>query len=128
VPFSYEIDRGRDFVSIVASGKITTEEALATFDAIVGEPGFHPGMKILSDHRDLETVVPIAFIKAWISRIEEAGKLFRGTRAALVESGTVRYGMARMASILTEPTAIEMRVFRDVEEARNWLESPAVLL
>jgi hypothetical protein len=127
VPFTYEIDEDRDFLSIVASGRITTEEALATYDAIVAEPSFNPGMKILSDHRELETVLPIAFVRAWISRIEEAGKLFRGTRAALVESGTVRYGMARMASILTEPTSIEMRVFRDIDEARRWLDEPVRL-
>ncbi len=45
-----------------------------------------------------------------------------GKRAALVESGTVRYGMARMASILAEPTQIVLRVFRDIDEARRWLE------
>jgi hypothetical protein len=122
VPFTYEIDEDRDYIVVSASGKITSREALATYDAIVADPRFHSGMKILSDHRELETVLPIAFVRAWVGRMEEAGEQFRGTRAALVESGTVRYGMARMASILAEPTQIVLRVFRDIDEARRWLE------
>ena len=122
MPFTYEIDEERDYLAVSASGKITSREALATYDEIVADPRFHPGMKILSDHRELDTVLPIAFVRAWVSRMEEAGALFKGTRAALVESGTVRYGMARMASILAEPTQIVLRVFRDIDEARRWLE------
>ena len=122
MPFTYEIDSVRDTVRIVARGKITTAEAMATFDRIVGDPEFRAGMKILSDHRGLETVVSPAFVKAWIGRIEENGELFSGSRAALVESGLVRYGMARMACLLAETTPLDMRVFRELDDAVAWLE------
>jgi hypothetical protein len=127
VPFTYTIDGTRGFVSIVASGKITKADALATFDEIIADPDFRPGMQILSDHRELDTVVSSAFVKAWINRIAERGELFSGSRAALVESSIVRYGMARMASILAEATPLELRVFRDVDQARRWLEGSAEL-
>jgi hypothetical protein len=30
--------------------------------------------------------------------------------------------MARMASILSDPTVVELRAFRGMDEARKWLE------
>lgn len=123
MPFSYAIDKIRGLVSISARGEITTAEALATFDRIIADPDFREGMKILSDHRELETVVSPAFVRAWIGRIAEEGELFVGSRAALVESSMVRYGMARMASMLAETTPLDLRVFRNIDQARRWLES-----
>jgi hypothetical protein len=32
-----------------------------------------------------------------------------------------RYGMARMASILLELSPVELRVFRNIDKARDWL-------
>jgi hypothetical protein len=124
VPFTYAFEPENDLVSITASGRITTEEALATFDAIVSHPEFQEGIKVLSDHRGLETVVTPGFVRAFIGRIERRGELFRGTRCALVESGSARYGMARMASVLSEMTPINMRAFRDLDEARTWVLAP----
>jgi hypothetical protein len=122
---TYTIDDQLGLVVVVARGGITDEEALATFDAVMADPRFRPGMSILHDNRELETVVTPAFVKAFVARIERSGDLLRGSRSAFVESGSARYGMARMASALSESTPIEIRVFRDIDEARRWLLSPA---
>lgn len=121
MPFKWQIDREAGIVSIVAHGCITTDEALATFDAIVGDPDFRPGTHVLSDHRGLETVVDADFIRAFLFRVQQAGPLMQGSRVAFVESEGVRYGMARMTSILSESSPMTLRAFQDIDEARRWL-------
>jgi hypothetical protein len=121
MPFTWEIDRHAGIVSIVVHGHITSDEALATFDAIVADPEFRPGTHVLSDHRGLETVVDAEFIRAFLFRVQKAGPLLQGSRVAFVESAGVRYGMARMTSILSESSPMALRAFDDIDEARRWL-------
>jgi len=121
MPFTYSIDAEQRFVQVTAHGRITPEEAFGTFDEVAAHPDFGRNMRVLSDHRELETIVSVRFVKAFMGRIQAYRNLFRGSKWAFVESGAVRYGMARMASILSDPTVIELRAFRDVGEARVWL-------
>ena len=121
MPSAYVIDRQNGIVAVVASGRITPEEAFACFDTVVADPDFQPGMDVLSDHRELMTVLNPGFVKVFIDRVDRAGEMLRGSRIAFVESGSARYGMARMASLLSESTSTELRAFRDIEEARRWL-------
>lgn len=121
MPFRWEIDQQAGIVSVVAHGRITPEEALATFDAIVGDPEFRPGIDVLSDHRRLETVLDADFVRAFMFRVQQASPLLQGSRIAFVESGEARYGMARMTSILAESSPIELRAFQDMDEAKRWL-------
>ncbi len=123
MPITYEFDSGRGLVVITAQGKVAPREALETFDRVIANPGFRTGMHVLSDHRGLETVLDAGFVGEFVGRIARNAKLLKGSRCAFVESGGARYGMARMASILSEPTPIDLRVFRDPDEARRWIES-----
>lgn len=125
MPFTYSIDVDQRFVLITAQGRITSEEAFDKFDEIAAHPDFGPNMRVLSDHRALETVVSVGFVKTFVARIRALRESFQGSRCAFVESGAVRYGMARMASILSDPTVIELRAFHDIDEARRWLEVEA---
>lgn len=121
MPITYEFDSDRELVSMVARGKVTPQEALDAFDRVIADPGFHPGMHVLSDHRALETVFDVGFVAAFVARVVRNVKLFKGSRCAFVESGGARYGMARMASMLLEPTRIDLRAFRDYDAARHWV-------
>lgn len=121
MPFTYTIDRESQLVSVVVSGHVTSEEALQAFDAIVSDPEFVPGMDVMSDHRQMETVLPVGFVSALINRVRGAGDLMAGTRWAMVEARAASYGMAMMASALAASMPVEIRAFRDPEEARAWL-------
>jgi hypothetical protein len=121
MPFEYSIQPDQNLVNVVASGKIDSNQALAVFDEIMSQLDFGEGMMMLSDHRGLESVLPTEFVQAMVRRIEANRQLFRNARWAFVESGTARYGLARMASILLERSPVELRVFRDIDKARLWL-------
>lgn len=121
MPFTYHIDTDRKLVTIEAKGRMAPEEAFAVFDEVTGHPDFRPDMKVLSDHRELETVVDVEFVRAFLGRVSRMRDVFRGAQWAFVERGLVRYGMARMASILSDPLGLRLRAFRSMAEAREWL-------
>jgi hypothetical protein len=78
-------------------------------------------MRVLSDHRELETVVSVEFVRAFLGRVRQMREVLQQARWAFVERGLVRYGMARMASILSDPLGVQLRAFRSISEAREWL-------
>jgi len=123
MPLTYTIDPERLLVTAVATGRLEPDEAITVFDEIMSHAHFGSGMRLLSDHRDLESILPTKFVQAIVRRVKSNRELFEGCRWAFVESGMARYGMARMASILLERSPLELRVFRDIDKARDWLQS-----
>jgi len=122
MPFTYVIDAERRLVHITASGRITASEAFSCFDEVASSPEFVQGMRVLSDHRQLDTTVSVGFVRMFLTKINALSELLRGSKLALVEAGAARYGMARMASMLSDPSVMELRAFRDFDEAKEWLE------
>jgi hypothetical protein len=106
MPFTYQIDAKRSLVTVEASGSITSQEAFATFDEVVAHPEFRPEMKVLSDHRELETVVSVEFVRMFLGRVSQMKEALRQARWAFVERGLVRF---------------QLRAFRSMSEAREWL-------
>ncbi|UCG86058.1 MAG: hypothetical protein JSW71_19465 [Gemmatimonadota bacterium] len=123
MPLTYTIDRDSRFVTAVASGRLESGQALTMFDEIMSQVDPGVGMKLLSDHRTLESVMPTEFVVSMVRRVQANPEVFAGARWAFVESGEARYGMARMASLLLERSPVDLQVFRDVDEARAWLQS-----
>ena len=123
MPLTYTVDPESRLVTAVASGRLESEEAIAVFDEIMSHTQFGSGMRLLSHHRNLESVLPTEFVLTMVRRIEKKRELFEDCKWAFVESGMARYGMARMASILLERSPVELRVFRDIAKARDWLQS-----
>jgi hypothetical protein len=121
MPFTYQIDAERNLVTLEATGSITPNEAFATFDEVIAHPDYRPDMKVLSDHRELESVMSVEFVKTFLGRVSQMREALRQARWAFVERGLVRYGMARMASILCDPLGLQLRAFRSMSEAREWL-------
>ncbi len=121
MPLTFSIDPEQRLVTAVAKGRLAPDEAIAKFDEITSHPDFVTGTRVLSDHRELESVLPTEFIQNMVRRVQSNRELFEGCRWAFVESGMARYGMARMASILLELSPVELRVFRNIDKARDWL-------
>jgi len=121
MPFTYVIDREARLVSVTVSGQVTPEEALKAFDEIVSHSDFRPGMNVLSDHRQMETLMPTRFVGALISRVRGFREKLSGAKWAMVETSAAGYGMARMASGLAQAMQVEIQVFHTLEEARLWL-------
>jgi hypothetical protein len=111
-------------VSVRTSGLASAGGFAALYEKLAAAPGFGPGVKILSDHTNLDVsglnVGEVEKIAA--SRERWAGSL--SARSALVVgiSSPVRFGLARMFEALAASEGNEpVRVFETTEEAIAWL-------
>lgn len=124
MPISYQIDEEHNLVLTTGSGVITDEDILQHKNRLLSDPNFKPGMRELSDLRGIERldVTPDGVMKM-VQHDETHAPEVTAHRLAIVASKDVVYGMARMYQSLTEQIVVNVRIFRDFEAARAWLEA-----
>jgi hypothetical protein len=122
MPIEVRVDETRELVEMVFAGEVTDSEFVETIDHYLLEPyaAFPRGLFDLSD----VTVVGVSAdsvrhaarhaTRHVDSRLEE-GKL------AIVAPRDVLFGLARMYSILRDDSPVEVRAFRNRNEAESWL-------
>ncbi len=123
MPISYTIDRQRNLVLTTATGVLTDEELLDHKRQLIADPEFEPGMKELSDVRRIERldVSPAGVRRLAALDEEHVDRLGEDYRLAIVAPADASFGTARMYQILTESSVQNIGVFRDMEEAKDWL-------
>lgn len=125
MPISYRIDTEKRMVLTKASGTLTDEDVLALKARLTRDPDFVPGMRELSDCRGIERLaVTSAGVRAMVQQDQQQARAGGPHKLALVLSRDVAFGMARMYQSLAESNEQNhVGVFRDIDEARAWLES-----
>ena len=123
MPISYRIDLQQRIVYTTANGVLTDGELLAHKHRLVRDPDFEAGMVELSDVRGVDR---LAVTPEGVRRFVEQDRVDAGRlgnyKLAIVASHDVAFGMARMYATLTEKEASTVAVFRDMEEAKAWLD------
>ena len=116
MPVEHRLDPEHHLVSARAWGVLTDQDIRDAREALARDPAFTPDFAFLFDQTDVAEVA-LSTVTIWgLSRSSVFG---RGARQALVVSGDVAFGMARMYAMLTERTDIE--VFRNRQSALDWL-------
>jgi len=118
MPADYTIDKQEGVVYATIWGDLTAEDVTAARMRLKADPDFSPGMKQLIDGRGLTDWVPTGTETSMLATHDPFGS---GAQRAFVASEDVFYGMFRMYQILTDSPEIRVAVFRDMEEAREWL-------
>ena len=117
MPYSFKVDQDLGLVVVRGTGGLTAEDVKSFHLKLKEDPSFRPEMNQLIDLRDgrLETSGPE--IQALASR-----PLFshEAKRAGLI-SDDLHYGIARQWSIHGTDKLGELRPFRDLVEACEWL-------
>lgn len=123
MPISYTIDRQRNLVLTTATGVLTDEELLDHKRELIADPEFEPGMKELSDVRGIERLdVSPAGVRRLVALDQEhVDRLGQDYRLAIVAPADASFGTARMYQMLTEANVENIGVFRDMDEAKDWL-------
>ena len=120
----YTIDRNAGLILTRASGTLTDAELLTFKRQLTSDPDFRPGMKELSDVRNVQRFeVTSHGITCLVGQDQADGPKILGHRLAIVATDDAIFGMARMYQALTEKTMQNVRVFRDVGQAKAWLVS-----
>ena len=123
MPISYRIDLERNLVLTTASGTLTDDDIVQLKTRLVRDPDFKPGMKELSDIRGIDQLdVTPGGVGAMVQQDIRDSAEVASHKLALVVSKEVAYGMARMYQTLTKSNIETVSVFRDIDEARAWLQ------
>ena len=118
MPGAYTIDLARSLVLSRGWGVVTDRELLAHVRALTADPRFAPHFRQLADLRD---VTDMQVTASTIREMVRLNPFWAGARRALVVTSDVVFGMARMYQILRDESPDELRIFRKVDDALQWL-------
>jgi hypothetical protein len=121
MPYRYEIDPAARRVIVVGEGDGDFASSVAFMRTLTADAAYRPEFDLLADLRGLEYTASSTEVQGFRRTFDELRTLFRG-RIAVVVSGLVRYGIARMLSQTVESSGVRMEAFRDVDAARAWLD------
>jgi hypothetical protein len=121
MPATYEIDKQRRLVISTGLDKLTLADALAHQAKLLKDPDFDPSFSQLLD---LTRVTLSDLESSDIRKIAERNIFSPQSRRAIVVSTNLVYGYGRMFEILRESAGEDgIRVFRDLDEAVDWILS-----
>jgi hypothetical protein len=111
-----------DLALVRCVGVYTTDALIGALNSLLSNPDLPEHAQILLDLRNSQSV-----LNRSIPELRRIATTFVGVagrfdhRCALLVRGAARYGLMRMAAVWAELRGVEARVFRDEQEARNWL-------
>jgi len=119
MPAFFEIEKDHRLVITSASGVVTMAEALAHNQKLRKDPDFDPSFSQLID---LSNVTKIELNREDILTLAQDPILSDNSRRAILATGDLTFGLARMFEMFRESKGKEtIRVFRNRDEARAWV-------
>jgi hypothetical protein len=126
MPVEYEIDPERNRIATRCLGDTTLTEVLEHFDLLERDGNRPPHLDVLLD-LTLQTSLPTTHqIMAAAHRIGMAKWTIDFRACAIVVHRDALFGMLRMFEVFAHQHFDRLRVFRDVNQARAWLDDPRV--
>jgi hypothetical protein len=118
--FTYHIDKTNRIVTLEGDDP-SLEIWQQTLLAVFSDPDFETGFNFLSDRQSASEARSAYFLRAALDFLKAHAREMGSCKWATVVSTIAAYGMGRMTQILSEDSNIEIGIFRDIDEARNWL-------
>jgi NAD(P)-dependent dehydrogenase (short-subunit alcohol dehydrogenase family) len=121
----YRIDASINRIATRAFGEVTIDEALQHFDELKADSSYEPGLDVLLDLIDCDTLLDADQIRTAAARVTENLSTFRFGRLAMVVASEALFGTLRMFHSFSESVFSETQIFRDRDEALQWLGESA---
>ena len=123
MPLTYVRDDARGRIVSVASGLVTVHDVLAIIDRQHAEGLWDYG--VLYDARGSASLPTVEEMERTLGRIDAVAGGRRRGPVAIVTTDPALFDMARVYATGGKfaVVATRVRVFRDVEEARTWLDA-----
>jgi hypothetical protein len=123
---SYHIDRQAGIVTVTGPEPSYLEYEVH-LRSLLSDPRYRPGYGILRDRRDLPAPPPDS-LRRMIDALRGLADIPSGRIALLVPPGDPSYyRMTRLFQVLRSGVALEVGVFFELHEARQWLSEANVL-
>jgi hypothetical protein len=116
---SYKIED--QFILIQTEGNFKPSDLNDTFTKIFSGSDVKPGVKILLHDMDSVYTPTSQDIESGVRNIEYFMKNIC-SKMAIVVSSDVNYGMGRMMETFCEQRDMSVRVFKDMDQAKQWLK------
>jgi hypothetical protein len=127
MPIQYEIDAGAGRVDCTHVGTVSDDEFLATYQRMYSDPAFDGSYDILVDLLQAESTPRGAQALKMIADIgrrhHKPGE--KVARIAIVAGADLSFGLARMYEGYAAEVPANIRVFRERDQALEWLAEPA---
>lgn len=122
MPIAHRFDPALRTLFVDFSGEINEAELVDAARKLAADPSIPPGRRELVDLSGIEaTDVTAAALRRVAHIYAETDVRPEESRVAIVAPGDLYYGLSRMYEAFREPSPLEIRVFRDLPEARAWL-------
>ena len=118
----YELDELTGVAVIAISGEFSFEDAINVRRALWGDPKY--SCRLLVDIRSgLAAPRDADFFRQFAELVQkERPPSLPPEKTAYVVASDVDFGLSRMAQAYFAQLPVDIRVFRDLDEARTWLE------
>ena len=118
LPATYELDNQRRLITSRLWGAVTDREVFEHNEQLRNDPQFDPTYQQLVDLIGVTEVV----VSTGMIGETSLDQFFKpGTRRAMIAVEDAVYGMARMFALRAESVGQTIQVFRDPQQARDWL-------
>jgi hypothetical protein len=125
VPVAWSYDAAHGVLCVRLHGEVTDDDLLDYARHVTTDPGLPAKHHELIDLRDVRAPsASTATLRRVAQLFEDAEREPAGVRIGFVATSDAAYGLARMYQALRDRSPAQMRVFRDMAEARSWLGLP----
>lgn len=122
MPITYHIDPKRNLVIVEANGVLKTSDYIEARTRLADDPQIQPGMDQLLDFRKVEQHdMTIELYSRFVELERSLQSHFGNCRIAVVTRSDLHYGFTRMFMVEMGNTLPDYRVFRELDEAEDWL-------
>ena len=121
----YDIYENLKLVLAIGKDTISFKELMDHMDQLSKDPRYKKPMKKLVDYRQVKSIqLNSSESETFAQKKAGLGNVFFGEKCAIVAPVDPAYGVARVHDSLMDykEPGIEVSVFRDWEEAQNWLD------
>jgi len=117
----YRIDASSNRITTRVFGEVTIDEVLQHFDELLADSSYEPDLDVLLDLADCKNLLDADQIRTAAARVTADPSTLRFGRLAIVVASEALFGTLRMFHSFSESAFLEAQIFRDRDEALQWL-------
>jgi hypothetical protein len=104
-----------------AKQSMDVAELEKTFDELVSLPGFKEGLSLIVDFKGSDTPTTTVELRRLAAYATQTDDKWDNTKWSVLASADVAFGLSRMFMALTNKHQVETHIFRNLDEADDWL-------
>ena len=126
MPVAHRFDAEAGLLIVVMDGIVGDEDLLKYAQHITENPAIPTGHDELIDLRGAEGIADVSgpVLRRIADMFTQSDRTPEQSRVALVASSDAAYGLSRMYQTFRSESPLDLRVFREMSEARTWLGLP----